>query len=152
MTSQVILCTSVINHSIQENFLGQIQMCVCFYVFKFPFLWKITGGLEVKINDLNERPASNTATENDHRFLFQYCSLSLIKEYNYFSIFTNILHRCSFEYILWNPSYEATTLAPEKWPFKRVGLTSGWPLKRGSTVLKTLQYSGFIPDCYCSSI
>ena len=60
----------------------------------------------------------------------------------------------------WNPSCEATPFAPEKWPFKRgglssgveintfmfrfilsnglsrgVGLSSGWPLKRGSTVL-----------------
>ena len=61
--------------------------------------------------------------------------------------------------IQWNPSCEATTFAPEMWPFKRVGLsssveiytfmfrftlprglsrgvglTSRWPLKRGSTV------------------
>ena len=61
--------------------------------------------------------------------------------------------------IQWNPSCEATPFAPEKWPFKRVGLSSGvksntfmfrftlssglsrggglssgWPLKRGSTV------------------
>ena len=71
---------------------------------------------------------------------------------------------CGF-LILWikiqcNPSWEATPFAPEKWPFKRgglssevkinifmfrftvssdlsrgVGLSSGWPLKRGSTVL-----------------
>ena len=59
----------------------------------------------------------------------------------------------------WNPSCEATLFAPEKWPFKRGGLSSGveinaimfrftlsrglsrggdlssgWPLKRGSTV------------------
>ena len=53
----------------------------------------------------------------------------------------------------WNPSCEATPFAPEKWPFKRgglssgveintfmlrftlsSGLSSGWPLKRGSTV------------------
>ena len=59
----------------------------------------------------------------------------------------------------WNRSCEVTSLAPEKWPFKRgglslgvvintfmfrftlsnglsrgVGLSSGWPLKRGSTV------------------
>ena len=66
-----------------------------------------------------------------------------------------------FECIIkWNPSCEATPFASEKWPFKRddllsgvkintfmfdihcqvvfpegVGLTSGWPLKRGSTVL-----------------
>ena len=62
--------------------------------------------------------------------------------------------------IQWNPSCEATPFASEKWPFKRgglssgveintfmfrftlssglsraVGLSSGWPLKRGSTVL-----------------
>ena len=62
-------------------------------------------------------------------------------------------------FIQWNPSCEATTFASEKWPFKRVGLSSGveintfmfrftlssglsrgaglssgWPLKRGSTV------------------
>ena len=60
--------------------------------------------------------------------------------------------------IQWNPSCEATPFAPEKWPFKRGGLSgveintfmfrftlsgglsrggglsSGWPLKRGSTV------------------
>ena len=61
--------------------------------------------------------------------------------------------------IQWNPSCEATHFAPEKWSFKRgrlsseieintfmfrftlssglsrgVGLSSGWPLKRGSTV------------------
>ena len=61
----------------------------------------------------------------------------------------------------WNPSCEATPFAPEKWPFKRVGhspgveintfmfrftlpiglsrgvgLSSGWPLKRDSTVYK----------------
>ena len=60
----------------------------------------------------------------------------------------------------WNPSCEATPFAPEKWPFKRGGLlsgveintfmftftlssnlsrggglSSGWPLTRGSTVL-----------------
>ena len=60
----------------------------------------------------------------------------------------------------WNPSCEATPFAPEKWPFKRggllsgveiyifmfrftvssglsrgAGLSSGWPLKRGSTVI-----------------
>ena len=60
----------------------------------------------------------------------------------------------------WNSSYEATPFAPERWPFKRcgllsgveintfmfrftlsnghyrmVGLSSGWPLKRGSTIL-----------------
>ena len=64
------------------------------------------------------------------------------------------------ETIQWNPSCEATTFASEKWPFKRGGLSSGveiytfmyrftsssglsrggglssgWPLKRGSTVL-----------------
>ena len=71
-----------------------------------------------------------------------------------------------FEYVcwknqrtVWNPSCEATPFAPEKWPFKRGGLSSGvkintfmfrftlssglsrggglssgWPLKRGSTV------------------
>ena len=62
--------------------------------------------------------------------------------------------------IQWNPSCEATPIAPEKWPFKSSGLSSGvkintfmyrftlssgisrggglssgWPLKRGSTVL-----------------
>ena len=61
--------------------------------------------------------------------------------------------------IQWNPSCEATPFSPEKWPFKRgglslgveiytfifrvtvlsglsrgVGLSSGWPLKRGFTV------------------
>ena len=61
--------------------------------------------------------------------------------------------------IQWNPSCQATPFSPEKWPFKRGGLsseveintfmfrftlssglsrggglTSGWPLKRGSTV------------------
>ena len=61
--------------------------------------------------------------------------------------------------ILWNPSCEATPFAPERWPFNRgglssgveintfmfrftvsnglsrgVGLSSGWPFKRGSTV------------------
>ena len=63
-------------------------------------------------------------------------------------------------YIQWNPSCEATHFASEKWPFKKGGLSSGvginsflfrytlpsglsrggglssgWPLKRGSTVL-----------------
>ena len=61
--------------------------------------------------------------------------------------------------VQWNPSCEATPFALEKWPFKRGGLSSGveintymfrftvsiglsrgvclssgWPLKRGSTV------------------
>ena len=61
--------------------------------------------------------------------------------------------------VQWNPSCEATPFAPEKWPLKRCGLSSGveintfmfrftlssglsrggglssgWPLKRGSTV------------------
>ena len=63
--------------------------------------------------------------------------------------------------VQWNPSCEATPFASEKWPFKRGGLlsgveintfmfifmftlssglsregglSSGWPLKRGSTV------------------
>ena len=65
----------------------------------------------------------------------------------------------SLNYIQWNPSCEATPFASEKWPFKRGGLlsgveintimfwftlwsglsrggglSSGWPLKRGSTV------------------
>ena len=64
------------------------------------------------------------------------------------------------ELIQWNPSCEATPFASEKWPFKRGGLSSGveintfmfrftlssglsrggglssgWPLKRGSTVV-----------------
>ena len=64
--------------------------------------------------------------------------------------------------IQWNPSCEAIPFAPEKWPFKRGGLSSGveintfmlrftlssglskggglssgWPLKRGSTVMRT---------------
>ena len=63
--------------------------------------------------------------------------------------------------IQWNLSCEATPFAREKWPFKRgglssgvesntfmfrftlpsglsreVGLSSGWPLKKGSTVVK----------------
>ena len=38
-------------------------------------------------------------------------------------------------YLQWNLSCEATPFAPEKWPFKRGGLSSGWPLKRGSTVV-----------------
>ena len=63
-------------------------------------------------------------------------------------------------YLQWNPSCEATPFASEKWPFKRGGLSSGveiytfmfrftlssglsrggglssrWPLKRGSTVV-----------------
>ena len=62
--------------------------------------------------------------------------------------------------VQWNPSCEATPFAQEKWPFKRgglssgveintsmfrftlsnglsrgVALSSGWPLKRDSTVL-----------------
>ena len=62
-------------------------------------------------------------------------------------------------HVQWNPSCEATPFASEKWPFKRGGfssgveintfilrltlssglsrgggLSSGWPLKRGSTV------------------
>ena len=61
--------------------------------------------------------------------------------------------------VQWNPSCEATPFLPEMWPFKRgglssgveinifmfrftlsigfprgVGLSSGWPIKRGSTV------------------
>ena len=61
--------------------------------------------------------------------------------------------------VQWNPSCEATPVSSEKWPFKRgglssgleintfmlrfslssglsrgAGLSSGWPLKRGSTV------------------
>ena len=66
----------------------------------------------------------------------------------------------AINHIQWNPFCEATPFASEKWPFKRgglssgveintfmftftvssglsrgVGLSSGWPLKRGSTVL-----------------
>ena len=62
----------------------------------------------------------------------------------------------TFLNIQWNPSCEATPFASEKWPFKRgglsseveinsfmfrftlsrlTGLSSGWPLKRGSTVV-----------------
>ena len=68
--------------------------------------------------------------------------------------------RCRKSTIQWNPSCEATPFASEKWPFKRGGLSSGveintfmfrftlsngisrgggpssgWPLKRGSTVM-----------------
>ena len=64
------------------------------------------------------------------------------------------------KWLRWNPSCEATPFAPEKWPFQRDGLSSGveintfmfrftlssglsrggglssgWPLKRGSTVV-----------------
>ena len=74
-------------------------------------------------------------------------------------------------YIQWNPSCEATPFAPEKWSFKRGGLlpgveintfmfrftlssdlsrrgglSSGWPLKWGSTVLKHIYM--FIHTCY----
>ena len=70
-----------------------------------------------------------------------------------------MLSRVAGKMIQWNPSCDATPFAPEKWPFKRgglpsgvgintfmlrftssnglsrgVGLSSGWPLKRGSTV------------------
>ena len=70
-------------------------------------------------------------------------------------------------FIQWNPSCEATPFASEKWPFKRGGLlswvkintfmfiftlpsglsregglSSGWPLKRGSTVLHSCIYRG----------
>ena len=66
----------------------------------------------------------------------------------------------TFQDIQWNPSCEVTPFVPEKWPFKRggllsgveintfmfrftlssglsrgVGLSSGWPLKRSSTLL-----------------
>ena len=66
-------------------------------------------------------------------------------------------------HIQWNPSCEATPFEPEKWPFKRGGLlsgveintfmfrftlsrglsrggglSSGWPLKRGSTVHESI--------------
>ena len=68
------------------------------------------------------------------------------------------LAKITLVYIQWNPSYEATHFASEKWPFKRGGLMSGvkintflrftsssdlsrgsdlsseWLLKRGSTV------------------
>ena len=69
-----------------------------------------------------------------------------------------------FHTVQWNPSCEATPFEPEKWPFKRGGhssgveintfmfrftlssglsrgggLSSGWPLKRGSTVVDTGQ-------------
>ena len=36
--------------------------------------------------------------------------------------------------VQWNPSCGATPFASEKCPFKRGGLSSGWPLKRCSTV------------------
>ena len=67
--------------------------------------------------------------------------------------------------IQWNPSCEANPFAPEKWPFKRGvlwsvveintfmfrftlsrglsrggGFSSGWPLKRGSTVLPNFEF------------
>ena len=72
-----------------------------------------------------------------------------------------IILSCKTIVIQWNPSCEATIFASEKWPFKRGGLSSrveintfmfrftlssglsrggglssGWPLKRGSTVSK----------------
>ena len=78
------------------------------------------------------------------------------------SVFRNLMIFCEtapLVLIQWNPSCEATPFAPEKWPFKRGGLrsgveintfmfkftllsglsrggglSSGWPLKRGSTV------------------
>ena len=75
--------------------------------------------------------------------------------------YINTLYHSYLFYMLkvqWNPSCEANPFAPEKWPFKRgglssvkintfmfrftlsnglsrgVGLSSGWPLKRGSAV------------------
>ena len=71
--------------------------------------------------------------------------------------------------VQWNPSCEAPPFAPEKWPFKRgglssgvkintfmfrftvsiglsrgIGLLSGWPLKRGSTAFACDRSSGDI--------
>ena len=73
---------------------------------------------------------------------------------------SNIFQELWVNLVQWNPSCEATPFAPEKWPFKRgglssgveintfmfrftlssglsrgVGLLSGWPLKRGFTVV-----------------
>ena len=74
--------------------------------------------------------------------------------------------------VQWNPSCKTTLFAPEKWPFKRGGLSSGvkintfvvrynvkwpfqkwwsltgWPLKRGSTVFLIYRTS-HCTHCHC---
>ena len=78
-----------------------------------------------------------------------------VKKISYIATFLSSINKC----VQWNPSCEATSFASEKWPFKRGGLlsgekintfmfrftlsnglsrggglSSGWTLKRGSTV------------------
>ena len=80
----------------------------------------------------------------------------------YLHVFNNTKLNIALLEVQWNPFCEATPFAPEKWPFKRGGLpsgveintfmfrftllsglfrggglSSGWPLKRGSTVCST---------------
>ena len=78
---------------------------------------------------------------------------------SFITVFKTFLYENDSKPIQWNPSCEANPFASQKWPFKRGGLlsgvkintfmfrytlssglsrggslSSGWPLKRGSTV------------------